>query len=385
MCSQIIAKFLAEGLPVVLLRRLLASLLVVALLLPGGAAHAQVRIKDIVDVEGVRPNQLIGYGMVVGLNGTGDKLDNAAFTKESLVAMLERMGVNTRDLISTLATKNLAAVMVTAELPAFVHPGSKIDIAVSALGDATNLTGGTLLVTPMLAADGDVYAVAQGAVVTGAVSARGGASSVTRGVPTAGRIANGATVEKEVAFRLDKGGNSLRLGLRNPDLTTARRIAAEINRVVGPLSKAIDPRTVVLDIANRDPIDVLARIEDLRVEPDSPAIVIIDEASGTIVMGDAVRISTVAIAQGNLTIRVTETPLVSQPAPLSNGTTTVVPRTQIQVDDQHDRKLGILDAGVTLRDLVASLNALGVGPRDLISILQSIKAAGALQADLQVR
>jgi flagellar P-ring protein precursor FlgI len=237
----------------------------------------------------------------------------------------------------------------------------------------------------MLAADGNVYAVAQGAVVTGAVSARGAASSVTRGVPTAGRISNGATVEKEVAFRLDKGGNSLRLGLRNPDLTTARRIAAEINRVVGPLSKAIDPRTVVLDIANRDPIDVLARIEDLRVEPDSPAIVIIDEASGTIVMGDAVRISTVAIAQGNLTIRVTETPLVSQPAPLSNGTTTVVPRTQIQVDDQHDRKLGILDAGVTLRDLVASLNALGVGPRDLISILQSIKAAGALQADLQVR
>jgi flagellar P-ring protein FlgI len=385
MCSQIIAKFLAEGLPVVLLRRLLSSLLVVALLLPGGAAHAQVRIKDIVDVEGVRPNQLIGYGMVVGLNGTGDKLDNAAFTKESLVAMLERMGVNTRDLISTLETKNLAAVMVTAELPAFVHPGSRIDIAVSALGDATNLTGGTLLVTPMLAADGNVYAVAQGAVVTGAVSARGAASSVTRGVPTAGRISNGATVEKEVAFRLDKGGNSLRLGLRNPDLTTARRIAAEINRVVGPLSKAIDPRTVVLDIANRDPIDVLARIEDLRVEPDSPAIVIIDEASGTIVMGDAVRISTVAIAQGNLTIRVTETPVVSQPAPLSNGTTTVVPRTQIQVDDQHDRKLGILDAGVTLRDLVASLNALGVGPRDLISILQSIKAAGALQADLQVR
>jgi flagellar P-ring protein precursor FlgI len=385
MCSQIIAKFLAEGLPVVLLRRLLASLLVVALFLPGGAAHAQVRIKDIVDVEGVRPNQLIGYGMVVGLNGTGDKLDNAAFTKESLVAMLERMGVNTRDLITTLETKNLAAVMVTAELPAFVHPGSRIDISVSALGDATNLTGGTLLVTPMLAADGDVYAVAQGAVITGAVSARGGASSVTRGVPTAGRISNGATVEKEVAFRLDKGGNSLRLGLRNPDLTTARRIAAEINRVVGPLSKAIDPRTVVLDIANRDPIDVLARIEDLLVQPDNPAIVIIDEASGTIVMGDAVRISTVAIAQGNLTIRVTETPVVSQPAPLSNGTTTVVPRTQIQVDDQHDRKLGILDAGVTLRDLVASLNALGVGPRDLISILQSIKAAGALQADLQVR
>jgi len=192
-------------------------------------------------------------------------------------------------------------------------------------------------------------------------------------------------VEKEVAFRLDKGGNSLRLGLRNPDLTTAMRIAAEINRAVGPISKAIDPRTVVVAIANQDPISVLARIENLRVQPDNPAIVIIDEASGTIVMGDAVRISTVAIAQGNLTIRVTETPQVSQPGPFSNGVTTTVPRTSIQIDDQHDRKLGILDSGVTLRDLVASLNALGVGPRDLISILQSIKAAGALQADLQVK
>ena len=192
-------------------------------------------------------------------------------------------------------------------------------------------------------------------------------------------------MEKEVAFRLDKGGNSLRLGLRNPDLTTARRIAEEINRTVGPISKAIDPHTVQLDIANRDPIDVLAKIEDLRVTPDNPAVVIIDEASGTIVMGDNVRISTVAIAQGNLTIRVTETPQVSQPGPLSNGTTVTVPRTQIQVDDQHDKKLGILESGVTLRDLVASLNALGVGPRDMISILQSIKAAGALQADLQVK
>lgn len=349
------------------------------------AANAQVRIKDITDVEGVRSNQLIGYGLVVGLNGTGDKLDSAIFTRESLVGMLERLGVNTRDQVAKLATKNLAAVMVTAELPAFTHGGSRIDVSVSALGDATNLTGGTLLVTPLLAADGDVYAVAQGAIATGAVSARGSASSVTRGVPTSGRIANGAIVEKEVAFRLDKGGNSLRLGLRNPDLTTAMRIAAEINRAIGPISKAIDPRTVLIEIATRDPIDVLSKIENLHVQPDSPAIVIIDEASGTIVMGDAVRISTVAIAQGNLTIRVTETPQVSQPGPFSNGTTTTVPRTQIQIDDQHDRKLGILDSGVTLRDLVASLNALGIGPRDMISILQSIKAAGALQADLQVR
>jgi flagellar P-ring protein precursor FlgI len=362
-----------------------ARALLALLLLAQPSAYAQVRIKDITDVEGVRSNQLIGYGLVVGLAGTGDKLDNAVFTRESLIGMLERLGVNTRDQVAKLQTKNLAAVMVTAELPAFTHAGSRIDISVSALGDATNLTGGTLLVTPLLAADGDVYAVAQGAIATGAIAAKGAASSVSRGVPTAGQISNGAIVEKEVAFRLDKGGNSLRLGLRNPDLTTAMRIAAEINRAVGPISKAIDPRTVVVAIANQDPISVLARIENLRVQPDNPAIVIIDEASGTIVMGDAVRISTVAIAQGNLTIRVTETPQVSQPGPFSNGVTTTVPRTSIQIDDQHDRKLGILDSGVTLRDLVASLNALGVGPRDLISILQSIKAAGALQADLQVK
>jgi flagellar P-ring protein precursor FlgI len=240
-------------------------------------------------------------------------------------------------------------------------------------------------VTPLLAADGDVYAVAQGAISTGAVAAKGAASSVTRGVPTAGHIANGGIVEKEVVFRLDKASNSLRLGLRNPDLTTALRIATEINRAIGPISRAIDQRTVVLDIVARDPIEVLGRIENLRIQPDNPAIVIIDEASGTIVMGDNVRISTVAIAQGNLTIRVTETAQVSQPGPFSNGTTTTVPRTQIQIDDGHDKKLGILESGVTLRDLVASLNALGVGPRDLISILQSIKAAGALQADLQVK
>ncbi len=360
---------------------LLTLLLLFGALAP---ATAQVRIKDIVDVEGVRENQLIGYGLVVGLNGTGDKLNNNIFTLESLVGMLERLGVNTRDQIANLTTKNVAAVMVTGELPAFARSGSRIDVAVSALGDATNLTGGILLVTPMLAADGDVYAVAQGALATGAIAARGAASSVTRGVPTSGRIANGASVEREVAFDLDKA-RILRLGLRNSDLTTARRIAAAINATMGPISRATDPRTVALDLAGRDPIDTLAAIEDLRVEPDSPAIVVIDEASGTVVMGANVRISTVAIAQGNLTIRVTETPEVSQPGPLSSGTTTTVPRTQVQIDDQHDRKLGILSSGVTLRDLVASLNALGVGPRDLISILQSIKAAGALQADLEVR
>jgi len=366
----------------VLFRHLILILL--GLLLPL-AALAQVRIKDIADMEGVRDNQLVGYGLVVGLNGTGDRLDSAVFTRQSLMGMLERLGVNTRDQESRLQTKNVAAVMVTANLPAFARSGSRIDVAVSALGDAKDLTGGTLLVTPLLGADGEVYAVSQGALATGAIAARGAAASVTRGVPTSARIANGATVEREIAFQL-ANKTVLRLGLRNPDLTTARRMADAINRALGGgAARATDPRTVSLQLAGRDVIDVLARIEDLRVEPDSPAIVVIDEASGTIVMGSNVRISTVAIAQGNLTIRVSEQPEVSQPEPLSGGQTVVVPRTRIQIDDQHDRRLGILRGGVTLRDLVASLNALGIGPRDMISILQAIKAAGALQADLVVR
>ena len=358
--------------------------LLLALLL-AGPALGQVRIKDIADVEGIRDNQLVGYGLVVGLNGTGDKLDSAVFTRQSLIGMLERLGVNTRDQEARLQTKNVAAVMVTANLPAFARSGSRFDVAVSALGDAKDLTGGTLLVTPLLAADGEVYGVAQGAIATGAIAARGANASVTRGVPTSGRIANGATVEREVGYQL-AAKPVLRLGLRNPDLTTARRVAAAVNAALGgATAKATDPRTVVLDLGGRDLIEALARIEELRVQPDNAAIVVIDEASGTIVMGSNVRVSTVAIAQGNLTIRVTETPQVSQPGPLSNGQTAVVGRTNVQVDDSSDKKLGILEANVTLKDLVGSLNALGVGPRDMISILQSIKAAGALQAELQVR
>ncbi len=349
-----------------------------------GLAHADVRIKDIADIEGVRDNQLVGYGLVVGLNGTGDRLDSAVFTRQSLIGMLERLGVNTRDQETKLQTKNVAAVMVTANLPAFARSGGRIDVSVSALGDAKDLTGGTLLVTPLLGADGEVYGVAQGTLATGAIAAKGAGASVTRGVPTAARIANGATVEREVPFQFGSK-NSIHFGLRNPDLTTARRMADVINRAIGGGARATDPRTVALNLAGRDPMDVLARVESLRIEPDNPATVVIDEASGTIVIGDQVRISTVAIAQGNLTIRVTEAPQVSQPAPLSNGQTVVAPRTNIQVDSQSDNRLGILQGGVTLRDLVASLNALGVGPRDMISILQSIKAAGALQAELVVR
>jgi flagellar P-ring protein precursor FlgI len=351
---------------------------------PGPAAAQSVRIKDIADIEGVRDNQLVGYGLVVGLAGTGDRLRTAIFTRQSLVGMLERLGVNTRDNEARLDTRNVAAVMVTTNLPAFARPGSRIDISVSALGDATNLQGGTLLVTPLLGADGEVYAVAQGAVATGAVAARGAGASIQRGVPTSARIANGAIVEREVPFAFT-GRNTLRLALRNPDLTTARRIAAAINRSAAGTATATDPRTVALNLVGREPIGFLAGIEQLRVEPDMMARVVIEEASGTIVMGSNVRVSTVAIAQGNLTIRVTETPQVSQPNPLGGGETVVVPRTGIEVDDQAERRVGVLNGGVSLQDLVRGLNSLGVGPRDLISILQAIKAAGALQAEMELR
>ncbi len=352
----------------------------------GARSEAQsVRIKDIADLEGVRTNPLVGYGLVVGLNQTGDKLDNSIFTRESLIGMLERLGVNTRDQAAKLQTRDVAAVMVTADLPAFVRIGNKIDVGISAIGDATDLTGGTLLVTPLLAADGEVYAVAQGALVTNAFAARGSAASITRNVPTAGHIANGASIEREVNYTLADHEN-LHLSLRNPDLTTARRIEEVINATLGAgTALATDPRTVDLRFGEADLVGKMARIEDLMVTPDSPAIVVVDEASGTIVMGDNVRISTVAIAQGNLTIRVTEQPEVAQPGPFSQGQTVLVPRTNLQVSTGSGNKLGVLSAGPTLRDLVAGLNALGVGPRDMISILQSIKAAGALQADLMVR
>jgi len=362
-------------------------LLAGAMLCPLGSppALAQVRIKDIADLEGVRDNQLVGYGLVVGLPGTGDRLRNSIFTRQSLVGMLERLGVNTRDFERQLDTKNIAAVMVTSDLPAFARPGSRIDVAISSLGDAQNLTGGMLLVTPLLGADGEVYAVAQGAVATGAIAARGAASSVQRGVPTSARISNGAIVERAVPYVL-AAQQSLRLALRNPDLTTARRIAAAINRASGgSVATATDPRTVLLVLAGRDPMSFLAGIEQLRVMPDQIARVVIEEASGTIVMGNDVRISTVAVAQGNLTIRITETPQVSQPNPLSNGQTVVTPQTQIEVDDQRERRVGLLPGSLTLADLVRGLNSLGVGPRDLIAILQTIKAAGALQAELEIR
>ncbi len=362
--------------------------LLVAICLGALPAAAQPRIKDIADVEGVRQNQLVGYGLVVGLNGTGDRLAAAPFTRQSVIGMLERLGVNTRDQEQRLDTKNVAAVMVTATLLASSRTGPRIDAHAAALGDATNLTGGTLLVTPLLGADGEVYAVAQGQIATGAIAARGAAQTITRGVPTAGRVASGATIEREVPFTFGQT-NTLRLSLRNTDFTTARRIAAAINRFARtPLARPTDPGTVVISVtgpAAADIVGFITDIEQLRVEPDQVARVIIDESNGIIVMGANVRVSTVAIAQGNLTIRITETPQVSQPNAFGQGETVGVPRTEIEVRENENRRLGIVPGNVTLDDLVRSLNALGVGPREMIQILQAIKAAGALQAELEVR
>jgi flagellar P-ring protein FlgI len=348
-------------------------------------ARASARIKDLADVEGVRENMLIGYGLVVGLDGTGDRIRNTPFTRESLGSMLERMGVNIRS--ELLDTENIAAVMVTANLPPFARQGARIDVAVSALGDAESLRGGVLLVTPLYGADGEAYAVAQGPLAVAGFAARGQAASLTRGVPTNGRIANGAIVEREIDFGF-AAQSSLRLALRNPDFTTARRISAAINARLGAGAASVaDPGTVTVvrpgDFSG-DMVSILAEIEGLAVDADTRARVVIDEASGVVVIGDDVRVATVAIAQGNLTISVGETPLVSQPAPFSRGGQTVIaPRTSVGVDDPPG-ELQIVERNVRLRDLVDGLNALGVSPRDLISILQAIKAAGALQADIEV-
>jgi len=283
----------------------------------------------------------------------------------------------------------VAAVMVTATLPGFARQGAKIDITVSSLGNAKSLSGGTLAVTPLMAADGEVYAVAQGDVQIGGFAAQGQGASVVRGVPTSGRIPNGAIVEREIDDSKFAAMTSMKVALHNPDLTTARRISDAVNAFLGTTaSVATDPGTVLVHLPEGykgSMVNLMTDVEQLRIEPDSPARVVIDERTGVIVIGDDVRISTVAIAQGNLTIKVTETPQVSQPAPFSEtGTTTVVPRTDIQVDDGSDKRLAVVNSGVSLQELVNGLNALGIGPRDMISILQAIKAAGALQADIDV-
>jgi len=367
--------------PILTLAALLAALAPVpALARPGP------RIKDIVDVQNVRPNQLVGYGLVVGLQGTGDRIRNIPFTEETLQAMLERMGVNVRG--AQMLTQNVAAVSVTATMPPFARAGSTIDVQVSALGDATSLQGGTLLVSSLRALDGEIYAVAQGPVAVSGFKAQGAAARLSRGVTTTARIAGGAIIEREVPFVL-KSATSLKLALKNPDFTTADRIAGTINRQIPGAAEVLDPATVEVRAPNSfagSVIDLVTRIENMPVEVDQPARIVINEAAGTVVMGADVRISPVAIAQGGLTISVTETPVASQPGPFSrSGETVTLPRTQITANDGNGASLAMLNGGASLQSLVAGLNALGVSPRDLITILQALKSAGALQAEIAVQ
>ncbi len=369
------------------MRTVIRSFLICLLLLAQtGAAAAPIRLKDLVEFDGVRTNDLVGYGLVVGLNGTGDGLRNSPFTEEIMVNILERLGVNVTG--EQFRPKNVAAVLVTASLPPFSRAGSPIDVTVSAIGDANSLLGGTLIMTPLNAADGEIYAVAQGTIIAGGIAAQGDAARVVQGVPTAGTIPGGATVEREVAFDFSEL-STIRLALRNPDFTTAGRIEAAINQNFGrQVALMIDAGTVSLNIASMhmaSPAHAMGRIENILVEPERRARVVVDQRSGTIVMGEDVRISRVAVSQGNLTLRIQEAPLVSQPNPFSPGETVVVPRTNAAIEQEPGTGLAVVPGGTSLSQVIAGLNALGVAPNDMIDILKSIKASGALHAEFIVQ
>jgi flagellar P-ring protein precursor FlgI len=346
-------------------------------------AQAEVRIKDIVDVEGVRSNDLVGYGLVIGLNGTGDTLRNSPYTEEALSSLLERLGVNVQG--EQFRPNTVAAVLVTASLPPFARSGSRIDVTVSAIGDAQSLSGGTLVMTPLTAADNQVYAAAQGSVLVSGFEAQGEAASITEGVPTTGTIPGGARVEQEIAFDFSKMSN-IRLALHAPDFTTAERIEQAINTAAGQkLALMVDAGTVELDLSEQtaSPARLISRIENITLKPAQKARVVVDQRSGTIVLGANVKVSSVAVAQGNLSIRIAESPVVVQPNPFSEtGETIVLPRTDIEVVDAAPGNIAVVDENVTLSDLVAGLNALGVSPREMIDILKAMKTAGALHAEL---
>ena len=356
------------------------------LILPVPLQAGTIRLKDLVEFDGVRGNDLVGYGLVVGLNGTGDGLRNAPFTEEIMSNILERLGVNIAG--EQFRPKNVAAVLVTANLPPFARVGSQIDVTVSAIGDSKNLMGGTLIMTPLNAADGQIFAVAQGTILAGGAVAEGEAASVTRGVPTSGVIPSGARIEREIDFDL-ASLTTVRLALREPDFTTAGRIETAINREFGRLVSVMrDSGTVELDIAatrSASTAHALGRIENILVEPQRKARVVVDQRSGTIVMGDDVRLSRVAVSQGGLTLRIEETPAVVQPNPFAEGQTVVVPRTGASIEEDEGVSLAEVPEGTTLSEVVAGLNALGVSPRDMIDILKSLKAAGALHAEFVVR
>ncbi|MCV2887480.1 flagellar basal body P-ring protein FlgI [Ruegeria aquimaris] len=364
----------------------LLRLLLCLLMLPALAQAGAVRLKDLVEFDGVRGNDLVGYGLVVGLNGTGDGLRNAPFTEEIMSTILERLGVNVTG--EEFRPKNVAAVFVTASLPPFARAGSQIDVTVSAIGDSKSLLGGTLIMTPLNAADGQIYAVAQGTVLAGGASAEGEAASVVRGVPTAGVIPSGARIEREIEFDL-ASLTQLRLALREPDFTTAGRIEAAVNATFNARVAVMrDSGTVELDITAtraRSTAHAIGRIENILVEPERKARVVVDQRSGTIVMGADVRISRVAVSQGSLTLRVEETPIAVQPNPFADGDTVVVPRTTAEIEQGPGIKLAEVPESASLSDVVAGLNALGVSPHDMIDILKTIKAAGALHAEFVVR
>ena len=371
------------------------------------ASHAYAaRIKDISSIGGVRDNQLIGYGLVVGLAGTGDDIENG-FTKETLANMLSRQGLGMKEgARNNLSSDNVASVMISAELPPFAKVGSRIDVMVSSIGDADSLRGGTLLMTPLKGADGRVYAVAQGAVSIGGFAARGGGASVLKNHPTVGRIINGAFIERELEYNFENR-KSLSINLYRPDFTTATGVATAINGVIaGVEAKLVDSSTVAVNIKESfkgSIVKLVSIVENINVAVDSPAVVVIDEKTGTIVMGENVRISTVAVAHGNLFIQIKEEKNVSQPASFAprppagsapvdagggtviapGGQTVVTTETAIGVKEEKNR-LVVVPKGVTIQEVVRALNAIGVTPGDLITILQTIKSAGALQADLKV-
>lgn len=356
-------------------------------ILYASVSHAtEVRIKDLVEFDGVRGNDLIGYGLVVGLNGTGDGIRNAPFTEDIMSNILERLGVNVTG--EQFRPRNVAAVLVTAELPPFARAGGRIDVTVSAIGDAKSLLGGTLVMTPLNAADGLIYAVSQGTIIAGGASVEGDGASIVQGVPTAGVIPGGARVEREVPFDFTTLGE-IRMALRSPDFTTAARIENTINSAFGQrVATMTDPGTVILRVdatGTNSPAHALSAIETLTVEPEQKARVVVDQRSGTIVMGEDVRISRVAVSQGNLTLRIEEVPIVVQPNPFSEGETIVVPRTRAGIEEEPGIGLAEVPEGTTLSEVVAGLNALGVSPRDMIDILKTIKAAGALHAEFIVR
>ena len=360
------------------------TVILVGLLYFYGQAYA-VRIKDIADIKGVRPNQLVGYGLVVGLNGTGDS-DDAIFTVQSLSSMLEKMGVTVKP--EDIEVENVAAVMVTANLPAFASSGSRIDVLVNSIGDADNLQGGTLLFTPLKAANGAVYAVAQGPISTGGFQVGSAAGSgVQKNFPTVGRVVNGALIEKEIQSNFNQK-QSLTLTLHRPDFTTASRVAQAINiAFYDQIARTHDGGTIEVKVPEKyrgNTVPMVTIIERLGVTPDTVSKVVINERTGTVIMGENVRIATIAIAHGNLSVEIREDQRVSQPLPFSRrGQTVVVPESEVLVEEGNN-PLFVVDSGVSIGEVVKALNALGVSPRDLIAIFQALKAAGALQAELEI-